>query len=58
MKLKKRKENRIKTIAFRVTEREYNKIRLKAGIYSEGKISDWVASSALNYRPTKGELDE
>lgn len=57
MKLKKRKENRNKFIGFRVTEREYNEIKLRAGLYSKGIISEWVATSAIKYRPSKDDLD-
>jgi len=57
VKLKKRKDNKKRTIAARVTEREFNKIKLKAGLYCEGNLSEWVASAAMNYNPAKGEIE-
>jgi len=56
MRLKKRKENRKYFAAARVTEAEYNKIKLRAGLYCEGNISDWVVSAALNYEPRKEHM--
>ena len=57
MRLKKRKNNKVKTIASRVTETEFNKIKLKAGLYAEGNVSDWLAIAALKYKPEKKDLD-
>jgi len=57
MRLKKRKNNKLKTITFRVTEKEYNKIKLKAGLYTDRNISEWVGSAALNYRPDKSDIE-
>lgn len=56
MQLRKRKDNRNKYIGIRVTELELNKIKLKAGLYCEGNISAWVATSALKYTPKKEDI--
>lgn len=57
MRLKKRKSNKTKTIAFRVTQKEFNKIKLRAGLYAEGILSEWVAIAALKYRPAKEDIE-
>jgi len=58
MKLKKRINNKKKILGFRVNEIEFNKIKLKANLYCNGNISNWLASAALNYKPNREELED
>ena len=39
------------------TEKEFNKIKLKAGLYTESNMSEYVALSAINYRPDKSDIE-
>lgn len=57
MRLKKRKENRKERVTARVTSREFNEIKLKAGLYCEGNISEWIATAALKYKPNRNDVD-
>ena len=57
MRLKKKKNTKGKFIGFRVNESEYNRIKIKAGLYTEGNISEWVLYAALRYKPVKEEME-
>jgi len=58
MRLKKQNKYKEKTVAFRVTDRDLNKIKIKAGLYTDGNISEWVTYAALKYRPMKDEIEK
>lgn len=57
MKLKKRNQNKKKILGFRVTEAEYNKIKIKANLYCDGTISNWLVNAALNYKPNRNDFE-
>ena len=44
-------------LAFRVNDKEYNIIKIKSGLYTEGNISEWILYSSLNYQPSKEEVE-
>lgn len=45
-------------IGIRMTEAEINEVKLKANIYTEGNVSQWMLYCALNYKPSSRELIE
>ena len=58
MRLRKRFHAREKSITIRVTEKEYNQIKIKAGLYTDGNLSEWIACAALSYRPPKAMMEK
>lgn len=58
MRLKKRNHIREKTITIRVTDKEFNLMKIKAGLYTEGNMSEWMACAALSYKPVKSAMEK
>ena len=44
-------------VGFRCTELERNEIQLRANLYTEGNISEYILYSALNYNVNESDLD-
>ncbi|MCP3684535.1 MAG: hypothetical protein GY861_17860 [bacterium] len=58
MRLKKKNNTKTETISFRVSKSELNKMKIKAQLYTEGNLSEWIVFSTLNHRPNKGDFEE
>lgn len=56
MRLKKEKKTKFKRIEVRASEQEKNDIQLKANLYTDGNISEWIIYASMNYKPKKSEL--
>ena len=46
-----------KMIAFRCTEEEFNEIKIKANIYCEGNISEYILYTSVNYEVNYEDLE-
>lgn len=57
MRLKKRNDNKCKMMTLRITQGEFNKMKIKANLYTNGNVSEWMATAALKYRPEKKDVD-
>ncbi len=57
MRLKKKKHNKNNFIAARLNEKEFKRIKLKANLYTEGNLSEWLIHAALNHRPRTDDLE-
>jgi len=57
MKIKKRRALRDNVVAARVTQKEFNKMKLSANLYTEGNVSEWMIYAALEYKPKKADLE-
>lgn len=57
MRLKKNKGIKNKTISIRVSEKEFNKLKIKASLYTESNISEWLIFAGLEHRPTRSDLE-
>lgn len=58
MRIKKKKTIKCNFIGLRVSDKELNDLKLKANLYTEGNLSEWLLYSGLNYSPKKEELEE
>jgi hypothetical protein len=58
MKIKKNKDNKTMVKSFRVNQFELNRMQLKANIYCEGNLSQWIIYSSLNYKPKGKDIDK
>lgn len=58
MRLKKNKKNKCKNINIRCTEEDFNKIKRKANIYTEGNISELVLFAVLDFVPNKDDFEK
>ena len=58
VRLKPRKRYRTKYIGIRCTDIEYHEIKLKAGLYTEGNISEYILYAVLKFKPSKQDLIE
>lgn len=47
----KKQDTVCKSIAFRVTEKEYKQIRAMCEMYAEGSLSAWVRHCVKHYKP-------
>jgi hypothetical protein len=56
MKLNTIRIQREHIVSFRCTVPEYNRLKLKANMYAEGKLSDYVRHCAMNYVILKKDL--
>ena len=57
-RLKSIKKQKTKVIGIRCTEREYNELKIKANVYTEGNISEYVLYCALCYKINKNDVTE
>jgi len=57
MRLKKKNHNKNIIVSVRFSQREYNKLKIKAGLYTEGNISEWLVFTGINHRPHKNDLE-
>ena len=48
-----KKKKKTKFIGVRLTDDEFNKLKIKSGLYCDGNISDWVAFAITNFQPSK-----
>jgi len=58
MRLKKNKKYKVARIEFKCKPAEKNRIQQKANIYTEGNLSEYVLFTALNFIPSKDDLEE
>lgn len=58
MRLKKNKNTKSITKNFRVNHKELNKMKLKANVYCEGNLSEWIIYAAINHRPKGSDLEK
>lgn len=58
MRLKKNKIYKGKVIAFRVTEKEFNLIKIRANLYTDGNVSEWITQAGLKFKPKKSDIEE
>ena len=58
MRLKKNKTNKTDSVRFRCTEADANRIQQKANIYTEGNVSEFVLFAALNFVPSKDDMEK
>jgi hypothetical protein len=56
-RLKTSKIYKCKLIAFRCTEEDFNEIKIKANIYTEGNVSEYILYTALNYEVNYDDLE-
>lgn len=56
MRLKKKKKTKLLKKDFRLSEEELNELQLKANLYTEGNLSEWIVYAGINYVPKKSEL--
>lgn len=49
MKLKKKKKYRSRSVTFRLSEKEYNQLKQRALVYSEGRVSEFIRYALKNY---------
>ena len=56
-RLKRDKIYKTHFIGVRCTEEQYNEIKLKANLYTEGNISEFTLYSALNFEPNYEDLE-
>jgi len=54
MRLKKDLKN--KHLQARVSAMEINKIKIRANLYTNGNVSEWMVFAAMNYKPGKRSL--
>jgi hypothetical protein len=47
------KDNKTKMVSFRVNQTDYNKMKLKAGLYANGNLSKWIIYTAMNHKTNK-----
>lgn len=57
MRIKKKNKTKTKFIGARASDREENEIKLKANIYTEGNISEWIIYAACNHIPRSEDLE-
>jgi len=57
-RLKKNKVYRTEYIAFRCTPEQKNKLRLKAVVFTESNLSEYILHAALNYNIEEKDLEE
>jgi len=57
MRIKKKKKTKSEWIACRVSKEEQNDIKIKANLYTEGNVSEWLIHAARNYAPKREELE-
>lgn len=58
MRLKKLKKTKNKLIQYRCTDDDYNAVLRKAQLYTEGNIAEWALYAAINFVPSKDDLEE
>lgn len=58
MKLKKEKKNKTARVNFRCTEADLNSIQLKANLYTEGKLSEYIVYASKNFVASKEDFEE
>lgn len=57
-RLKRDKIYKDEFIGIRLTKEQRNEIQLKANLYTEGNISEYVLYSALNFEPVYEDLED
>lgn len=58
MKLKKTKTNKVVPVSFRCTEKEFNKLKQKANIYTEGNVSAYLVFAGIAFVPSKDDFED
>ncbi len=58
MRLKKKKEYKAYVIQLRLTEKDKNRLKQKANIYTEGNVSELLLYAGLNFIADKNELEQ
>lgn len=53
-----KKENKTSSIGLRTSEEVKNMLQTKANLYTDGNLSEWIIYAALNYVPSKKELEK
>lgn len=56
-RLKRDKVYKVKMVAFRCTDEEFNELKIKANIYSEGNVSEYVLYAAINFEVNYEDLE-
>ena len=56
-RLKKKKVYKTRFIGVRCNDEQYNEIKLKANLYTEGNVSEYVLHAALNYEVSRDDLE-
>jgi len=58
MRLKRKKDLKTERLAARATLKQLYKIQQKANIYTEGNVSEYIVFAALNFVPSKDDLEK
>lgn len=56
IRLKSKPEIKNRVLALRCSDKEFNKVKMLAMLYSEGNMSEYTLYAALNFRPSRGDL--
>ena len=57
-RLKKKKNQKQNFIGLRASDEEKNKMQIKANLYTDGNLSEWIIYSGINYSPKRDELED
>ena len=57
MRLKKTKNNKSETVSFRISIEKLNKIKMKAQLYTNGNLSEWITFAATTRKPAKDDFE-
>ena len=57
MRLKKVKNNKSETVSFRISMSKLNKLKMKAQLYTDGNLSEWIIFAATTRKPTKEDFE-
>jgi len=57
-RLKREKVYRRKAIGVRMTDEDYNLIKLAANIYADGNVSEYMRYAAINFEPEYCDLED
>ncbi len=58
MRLKKKKIYKTRTIGFRCTEEEFQKIQMRSLHWTDGNASEFCLYAAMNYSVKKDDIEE
>jgi len=58
MRLKSMKRYKTKFIGIRCTEAEYNEIKIKSLLYTDGNISEYMMYAVMKFKPSKQDILE
>lgn len=57
-RIKRNKNYKTKFIGVRCTDEEYNKVKIRANLYTEGNLSEYVLYSSINFKVESSDLEE